>query len=124
MNIIRDKEFVNQYHFDARNREWEEQNGVPTTKLKVDFQLIEQNTEENKTSIVVILRFMIVLDHFVISGAMSQGVHILEKIVKEVDEFSEQDKRFLVSPLLDILQRLTYEVTEIALDAPGVNLEF
>jgi hypothetical protein len=25
---------------------------------------------------------------------------------------------------LDTLQRLTYEVTEIALDRPGINLEF
>lgn len=123
MNVIRDKALVNQYHFDARNLEWEEKNGVPTTRLTVDFQLVEHNAQENKTSIVVILRFMIVLDHFVISGAMSQGVHILEQLVQEVDEFSEEDKRFLVNPLLDILQRLTYEVTEIALDAPGVNLE-
>lgn len=124
MNIVRDKELVNQYHFDARNKAWEEKNGVPTTTLKVDFQLIEKNVQENKTSIVVILRFMIVLEHFVISGAMSQGVHILNRIVNEVDEFNQQDKRFLIAPLLDMLQRLTYEVTEIALDAPGVNLEF
>ncbi|MTB64634.1 DUF1149 family protein [Streptococcus sp. zg-86] len=124
MNIIRDKELVNQYHFDVRNSEWEENNGVPTTKLKVDFQLIDRNEEEQKMSIIVILRFMIVLDHFVISGAMSQGIHMTDRVVQDVDEFTEGEKRFLVDPLLDMLKRLTYEVTEIALDAPGVNLEF
>ncbi|MDU1741367.1 MAG: DUF1149 family protein, partial [Streptococcus lutetiensis] len=31
---------------------------------------------------------------------------------------------YLAAPLLDIVQRLTYEVTEIALDRPGVKLEF
>ncbi|MDN6437821.1 MAG: DUF1149 family protein [Lactococcus sp.] len=30
----------------------------------------------------------------------------------------------LAAPLFDLLQRLTYEITEIALDQPGVSLEF
>lgn len=124
MEIIRDKEFVNQYHFDARNHEWEKEHGVPETKLKVDFQLIEQNREENRTSMITILRFMIVLNQFVISGAMSQAVHLQDRFVAEPTEFSDEDKRFLVDPLLDILKRMTYDVTEIAFDAPGVNLEF
>ena len=55
MNIQREKEFVSQYHFDARNFEWEKENGTPC---------------------------------------------------------------------LTMLNRLTYEVTEIALDLPGINLEF
>ena len=35
---------------------------------------------------------------------------------EEVDE--------LVRPLFSIVERLSYEVTEIALDRPGINLEF
>ncbi|HEL2038144.1 TPA: DUF1149 family protein [Streptococcus suis] len=124
MEIIRDKEFVNQYHFDARNHAWEKENGIPETKLKVDFQLIEQNRAENRTSMITILRFMIVLDHFVISGAISQAVHLPNRLVEEPTEFTDEEKRVLVEPLLDILKRMTYEVTEIAFDAPGVNLEF
>lgn len=124
MEIVRDKEFVNQYHFDARNHEWEKENGIPETKLKVDFQLIEKNRDENRTSMITILRFMIVLNHFVISGAMSQGVHLKGRFVDEPTEFSDEDKRVLVEPLLDMLKRMTYDVTEIAFDAPGVNLEF
>ncbi|HEM6180374.1 TPA: DUF1149 family protein [Streptococcus suis] len=124
MEIVREKEFVNQYHFDARNHAWEKENGVPETKLSVDFQLLERSEEENKTSMITILRFMIVLNHFVISGAMSQAVHLQGRYVTEPTEFTDEEKRELVDPLLSILKRMTYEVTEIAFDAPGVNLEF
>ena len=41
---------------------------------------------------------------------------------KAVDRLEEAEA--LAAPLLDTLQRLTYEVTEIALDRPGINLEF
>ncbi|HFI0237635.1 TPA: DUF1149 family protein [Streptococcus suis] len=124
MEIIREKEFVNQYHFDARNHAWEKENGVPETKLNVDFQLLERSEEESKTSMVTILRFIIVLNRFVISGAMSQAVHLQGRYVNEPTEFTDEEKRTLVEPLLDMLQRMTYDVTEIAFDAPGVNLEF
>ncbi|HEL1584138.1 TPA: DUF1149 family protein [Streptococcus suis] len=124
MEIIRDKEFVNQFHFDARNLEWEKQNGEPKTHMKVDFQLLEKNSKENQTHLVTILRFMIVMESHVISGAVSQGVRLLERILNEPSEFSEEERRELVAPLFDIVKRLTYEVTEIAFDAPGVNLEF
>lgn len=124
MDVIREKELVNQYHFDVRHHEWEKENGAPQTGIKVEFQLIEHNKEENKTTILTILKFMIVMEQFVISGVMTQGVHILGRIVEEPTEFSNEDRRFLVAPLLDMLKRLTYEVTEIAFDAPGINLEF
>ena len=123
MEIIREKEFVNQYHFDARNHEWEKENGVPVTKLNVDFQLLKHSREENKTSMITILRFMIVLNQHVITGAMSQAVHLQNSFVEEPTEFTNEDKRVLAEPLLDILKRMTYDVTEIAFDAPGVNLE-
>ncbi|MGQ7452208.1 DUF1149 family protein [Streptococcus suis] len=124
MKIIRDKEFVNQYHFDARNKEWEKEHGEPKTGLKVDFQLVNRDEEAQRTTMVVILRFMIVLNHHVISGAFSQGVHVDARIINEPTEFTDEEKRELVDPLLSILKRMTYEVTEIAFDAPGVNLEF
>ena len=33
MDLIREKVFVNRYHYDVRNHEWEKENGVPKTKL-------------------------------------------------------------------------------------------
>lgn len=35
MEVIREQEFVNQYHYDARNLEWEEENGTPKQILKL-----------------------------------------------------------------------------------------
>ena len=47
MDIQREKEFVSQYHYDARNFEWEKENGIPETKVDVNFQLINRDQEHN-----------------------------------------------------------------------------
>ena len=124
MEIQREKEFVSQYHYDARNLEWEKENGTPETKVDVNFQLLNQNHEEQVTSIVVIVSFMVVFDAFLISGTISQSNHIIGRIINEPSEFEQDEVEQLASPSLSILNRLTYEVIEIALDLPGINLEF
>ena len=125
MELVREKEFVNQYHYDARNLKWEEKNGTPKTNFEVTFQLVNKDTENNQTSIVAVLQFMVVKEEFVISGVVSQMIHIKNRIVNEPSEF-ERGEVFNIANdlLLDMVQRLTYEVTEIALDRPGVKLEF
>ena len=40
LTLERDKEFVNQFHYDARNYEWEKENGTPETNINVQFQLL------------------------------------------------------------------------------------
>ena len=45
MNLKREQEFVSQYHFDARNFEWENENGAPETKVDVNFQLLQHDQE-------------------------------------------------------------------------------
>ena len=124
MELQREQEFVSQYHFDARNFEWEKKNGTPETKVDVNFQLIERNEEKNSTSMIVILTFMIVFDRFVISGTITQTNHIQGRLVQEPSEFEHEEVEELARPCLTMLNRLTYEVTEIALDLPGINLEF
>ncbi|WP_438836416.1 DUF1149 family protein [Streptococcus pluranimalium] len=124
MEVIREKEFVNQYHYNARNLEWEKENGTPKTNFEVTFQLIEKNIEKNETTIVAVLQFTIVRDEFVISGVISQMDHIKNRIVNEPKEFSQEEVESLGAPLLEMVRRMTYEVTEIALDRPGIKLEF
>ena len=124
MELQREKEFVSQYHYDARNLEWEKENGTPETKVDVNFQLLNQDQEGQVTSIVVIVSFMIVFDKFVISGTISQVNHVEDRIVNEPSEFNQEEVETLARPCLNMLNRLTYEVTEIALDLPGINLEF
>ena len=124
MDIQREKEFVSQYHYDARNFEWEKENGIPETKVDVNFQLINRDQEQNTTSLIVILSYMIVFDGFVISGTITQINDLFGRYVNEPSEFSKDEVEELARPCLNMLNRLTYEVTEIALDLPGINLEF
>lgn len=124
MEVIREQEFVNQYHYDARNLEWEEGNGTPKTNFEVTFQLANRDEAAKVTSIVAVLQFVIVRDEFVISGVISQIAHIQGRLINEPSEFSQDEVENLAAPLLEIVKRLTYEVTEIALDRPGVTLEF
>lgn len=124
MEVIREQEFVNQYHYDARNLEWEEENGTPKTNFEVTFQLANRDEAAKVTSIVAVLQFVIVRDEFIISGVISQIAHIQGRLINEPSEFSQDEVENLAAPLLEIVKRLTYEVTEIALDRPGVTLEF
>lgn len=124
MQVLREKEFVNQYHYDARNLEWEKENGTPETNFEVTFQLINKDEEKNETVMVSVLQFIIVKEDFVISGVISQMVRIIDRLIEKPSEFTQEEVESLAAPLLNMVQRLTYEVTEIALDQPGVNLEF
>lgn len=124
MELIRETEFVNQYHYDARNLEWEKENGTPETGVEVTFQLVNKDLTQNETTLVAVLQFMIVRDEFVISGVISQLNKIKNRIINEPSEFSQTEVESLAAPLLDVLKRMTLEVTEIALDRPGINLEF
>ncbi|AXQ78841.1 DUF1149 family protein [Streptococcus chenjunshii] len=124
MKVVREKEFVNQYHYNARNLEWEKDNGTPKTDFEVTFQLVNKDEKQKETAVVAVLQFMVVRDDFVINGVISQMNHIKNRIINEPSEFSQAEVEGLAAPLLDMVQRLTYEVTEIALDQPGVNLEF
>ena len=59
---------------------------------------------------------MIVFENFVISGTISQANHIHGRLIEEPSEFDHDEVEELARPCLTMLNRLTYEVTEIALD--------
>ncbi|RRD32324.1 DUF1149 family protein [Streptococcus minor] len=122
MKVIRDKEYVNRYHFDMRNFKMEEEHGTPKTQYNVEFHLVEKNMEEQSTTIILVLHFMNVQETFVVSGAVSQQIKLTDGVVNEPSELSDEDKRMLALPLFDMVNRLTYEVTEVAFDAPGIDL--
>lgn len=122
MKVIRDKEYVNRYHFDMRNFKMEEEHGTPKTQYNVEFHLVEQNMEEQSTTIILVLHFMNVQEKFVVSGAVSQQIKLTDGVVNEPSELSDEDKRMLALPLFDMVNRLTYEVTEVAFDTPGIDL--
>ena len=124
MNIEREKEFVHQFHYDARNLEWEAENGTPETGLNVHFQLVDQVDNDTDTAINAMLSFVIVLENLVISGNIGQLSVIRGQVIENKEQLTQEDMSELATPLFDLLKRLTYEVTEVALDQPGISLEF
>lgn len=128
LTIEREQEFVNQFHYDARNYEWEKENGTPETNLNVQFQLVPKEQLEKlcegDTGIHAVLTYLIVLDNIVLSGFVSQLNYVRGQIIKEQEELEQEELAQLAAPLFELLKRLVYETTEVALDQPGINLEF
>ncbi|BDQ53114.1 DUF1149 family protein [Enterococcus faecalis] len=121
MEIKRQQEIVEAYHYDMRVPDSEVE-----TDLRVSFSPIEveeENYPENSSALVARLEFRIVFDEFVLSGAISQINHIIDRKIEKQD-ISQEEVDELVRPLFSIVERLSYEVTEIALDRPGVQLNF
>ncbi|MFZ2211121.1 MAG: DUF1149 family protein, partial [Lactococcus raffinolactis] len=79
---------------------------------------------EADTAITAMLTFIIVLENLVISGHLSQLSYIRDLVIENREQLDQEKMQELAAPLFDLLNRLTYEVTEIALDEPGINLEF
>ena len=62
---------------------------------------------------------MLFRSQFLVDGSNGFLYQFLAFEVHRIGEVEE-----LARPCLNMLNRLTYEVTEIALDLPGINLEF
>ena len=122
MKVLRNKEIVNRYHFDLRNLKMEEEHGTPQTRYNIEFHLVEKNETEQYTSIILVMHFINVQEKFVVSGAVSQQIKLTGGVVNELSDISDEDKRSLAQPLFELVNRLTYEVTEVAFDAPGIDL--
>ena len=122
MEIRRQKEVVEAFHYDMRlpNQEVE-------TDLKVGFSPLKETIENypKEPSIVgARLEFRLVFDTYVLSGSVSQINHILNRKIEGQNDVTQEEVDELVAPLFDIVRRMSYEVTEIALDQPGVKLNF
>jgi len=127
MNLDREKEVVGFFHYDTRNPEFEKQYGTPETNIRVQFQIIEDPLEkagENDTTILCNVNSIIVLEDYVLSASVEQINYARDQKVEKREDLTDEEMRQLSAPLLDLLKRLTYEVTEVATDQPGLKLEF
>lgn len=122
MEIKRQQEVVEAFHYDLRKDEVEVE-----TDLRVGFSPIE-STDENypkeNTIIAARLEFRLVFDDYVLSGAVSQINHIINRKIDKQEDIVQEEVDELVGPLFNIVQRMAYEITEIALDKPGIQLNF
>ena len=122
MEIRRQKEVVDSFHYDMKTKDQEVE-----TDLKVGFSPLKETIENYPKEHSIVgarLEFRLVFDTYVLSGSVSQINHVLNRKIEGQSDVTQEEVDQLVAPLFDIVKRLAYEVTEIALDQPGVKLNF
>lgn len=122
METKRQKPIVEQYHFDMKNPEEKVE-----TSLQVGFMPLTPPDEDYPKENSIIgarLEFTIDFPEFVLRGAVGQVNHIVNHQITKAEDISKEEADDLVAPLFDLVQRLTYEVTEIVTDEPGIKLNF
>lgn len=122
MEIKRQKEVVEAFHYDFKRPDKEVE-----TDLKVGFSPLKETIENYPKEHSIVgarLEFRLVFDTYVLSGSVSQINHILNRKIEGQNDVTQEEVDELVAPLFDIVKRMAYEITEIALDQPGVKLNF
>lgn len=122
MEIKRQQEVVEKFHYDMIMQDDELK-----TDLRVGFSPIEsadENYPKENSIIAARLEFRLVFEEYVLSGSVSQVNHIINRKIEKQEDISQEEVDELVSPLFNMVQRMAYEITEIALDKPGVQLNF
>lgn len=122
MEIQRQQEIVEAYHYDTRKPNEEYKND-----LKVGFAPLKTENPDYPAGNTILgarVEFFLAFEKFVVSGRVSQINHLVNRKVENPKDLTQAEVDELVAPLFDMIQRLTYEVTEIALDAPGVTINF
>lgn len=122
MEIRRQKEVVESFHYDMKPKDQEVE-----TDLKVGFSPLKETIENYPKEHSIVgarLEFRLVFDTYVLSGSVCQINHVLNRKIEGQSDVTQEEVDQLVAPLFDIVKRLAYEVTEIALDQPGVKLNF
>ena len=122
MEIKRQKEVVEAFHYDFKRPDQEVE-----TDLKVGFSPLKETIENYPKEHSIVgarLEFRLVFDTYVLSGSVSQINHILNRKIEGQNDVTQEEVDELGAPLFDIVKRMAYEITEIALDQPGVKLNF
>lgn len=123
--IIRQPEVVESFQYRLKTEEEQEL----TTNIQVGvhpFEVIQPEGEATVGDSIIGVRieYVLVFDHFLIVGSVHQNLTIRGKEIREPADCSNEEIDEYVQPLLSVIKRLTYEVTEIALDQPGIELNF
>ena len=122
MDIFRRNPLVESFHYDRVKEEAAEQVlNLSVLPLETDQPAA---LERQTSTICTRLDFSLVVKKFRVSGTISQINHIKNKIVEEQEDLTEAELTELAEPLLKLVQRLTFEVSEIALNEPGTSLSF
>lgn len=124
LNVTYQSPTVKAFHFDERNLEYEAQNGIPETTSEFNFFIVTTDDDKQQTKLTAFLQTMIVQNTYVISAFLTQDLTLNGRIVKKQSDLSKDEMSTLIAPLLDVLKRMTHDVTTTAFDKPGLNIEF
>ncbi|EOH88368.1 DUF1149 family protein [Enterococcus pallens] len=122
MDIHRRNPLVESFHYDRIKED--------TTDQVLNLSILPLDTEqpeslEHETSTIgTRLDFSLTVKKLKVSGGISQINHIKNKRIETEEDLTENEIAELVTPLLELVQRLTYEISEIALNEPGISLDF
>ena len=116
---------VKNFHYDI-NEELETKDNVNFGLKKVEKQNEDGTTDPgedgNYFDITVVFEVAPAPGEFTVSGMISQVIKIKDYF-GDGSDLSKTDYKILSRPLVEYIETLTYEVTQIALDEP-VNLNF
>ena len=125
MEILRQPEIVEGYHFDMiKEHEEVGENDISVGLTAIDVTEQPDLANEDHSVLGLHVQFKIVMEKFVLSGSVRQLVSVVDKKVEKAEDCTKEELDELIRPLFSIIERLTYEVTEIALDQPGLQLNF
>ncbi len=124
MELKRQAEFVQSYHFDALPEEHTEETSINVSINPFEIKEEMNIDAENNSVLGLRIEFKIVLEKVKVTGDVAQFVQVVDRKIEKIEDLTKDEVNELVRPLFVLIERLTYEVTEIALDKPGVQLNF
>ncbi|EFS01278.1 DUF1149 family protein [Listeria seeligeri] len=124
MDIVTDKIVVEKYNFETIL----EENGQTENKIELEVHEVEPigGNEELMAKgkiFKITIPFALTLEKFRIDGRISRIVQVKDYF-GQFSDLAIPDVEGLSNPLIDYIKRLTYDVTEIAFDEPGISLDF
>ncbi|MBC2254491.1 DUF1149 family protein [Listeria ivanovii] len=124
MDIVTNKIVVEKYNFETIL----EENGQIENKIELEVHEVEPiggNVELMAKGKIfkITIPFVLALEKFRIDGRISRIVQVKDYF-GQFSDLAIPDVEGLSNPLIDYIKRLTYDVTEIAFDEPGISLDF
>lgn len=122
MNIERYKPKVNSFHYDTKEdyEKYETAFKIHITPLRIAYPA----DQDNSSTLGIRLDFTMIFEEFVISGSLGQVNLFKDRRIESQEDLTQEELDELMKPLFLLVKRLTYEVSEIALDKPGVTIDF
>ncbi|MEG0255981.1 MAG: DUF1149 family protein [Vagococcus sp.] len=124
MELIRQQEFVQSFHYDALPEEHSEETAINVSLNPFEIKEEMEIDAENNSIMGLRIEYKIILDKVMLTGDVAQFVQIVNRKVDKIEDLTTEEVNELVRPLFVLIERMAYEITEIALDAPGVQLNF